>query len=249
MPVEPTELEPGPGSPCEAVERDNCRGTTGERRGRDEPGGTEATVGPAVRREEDECVERGSRRLGRPCGGVGACQLHERRGATRVVVRTGAPTCVVSMGDKDDGLFERALDDGRQVPELDPPDTGDVGAPTVFLDSEAVERELVAEPVGCPAGAERARHPACVVAGELDRQRRRGGAVERRRKRRGGERAQTVRSSAPRAAAERRRPPRACARGVCSAGVRPSRASAFARPWSRRDHEVRGGLAASRGLV
>ena len=56
------------------------------------------------------------------------------------------------------------------------------------------------------------------------------------------------RSSARRAAAGRARPPRASGRGGCSAGARPSRASAAARPWSRHDHEVRGGLAPSRGL-
>ena len=133
-------------------------------------------------------MERRSRRLGRPGGRVRARQLDERRGAARVVVRAGTSTCVVSMGNKDDRLVERALDDGRQVAELDPSDTGDVGAPTVLLDPEAVERELVAEPVGRTTGAERARHAARVVAGELDRQRGRGGAVERRRKHRGGER-------------------------------------------------------------
>ena len=183
-----------------------------------------------------------------PGGRVRARELDERRRAARVVVRAGASTCVVSMGNDDDRLVERSLDDGRQIAELDLSDPGDVVAPAVLLDPEAVQRELVAEPVGRATGAERARYAARVVTRELDGQRGRGGRVERRGQRRRRQRA----GSRDRDHGEQQREddeqPRACARGACSAVARPSRASASARLWSRRDHEVRGGLAPSRGL-
>ena len=193
-------------------------------------------------------MERRPGGLGRPGGRVRARELDERRRTARVVVCAGTSACVVSMGNYDDRLVERPLDDGRQIAELDLSDTGDVSAPAVLLDLEAVQRELVAEPVGRTTGAERARHAARVVTGELDGQRGRGGCVERR-----GEHRRLQRpGSRDRDHGEQQREdderPRACARGACSAVARPTRASASARLWSRRDHEVRGGLAPSRGL-
>ena len=93
------------------------------------------------------------------------------------------------MSNNDDRLVERPLDDGCEVTELDLSDTGDVRAPAILLHSEAVERELVAEPVGRPSGVGRARHTVRVVPRELGGQGARGGPVERRRECRRGERA------------------------------------------------------------
>jgi hypothetical protein len=168
--VQPGKLEPRGCRTSEPVERHDGEGAPGERRVRDEPRGPERAVRAAVGREEDQRVERPPRGLGRPRGGVRAGQLDERGGPARVVVGACRVAVVVSVGNEDDRVVERSLDDGREVLQLDPPDTGHVLPPAVLAHREPVERELVAEPVGSPAAVERARDAVGVLAGELRRE-------------------------------------------------------------------------------
>ena len=186
MRVEPADLEPGLGAPGDPVERDERDGPAGERRVLREPRDAERSVRTAVRREEDERVQRRSRGLRRPRRRVGARQLDEGGGSARVRVRARAQAVVVSMRNEDDRLVERPGDDGRQVPELDATESRDVLAPGVLADGEPVERELVAVPLRRGGRPRRPGNAVRVVAGQLDRQRRRGRAVERRREVGGG---------------------------------------------------------------
>ena len=182
-------LQPWTGGAREAVERDHGDGASGQRRTRREARRAQRAVRAAVRGQEDERVEGRPRGLGRPHGRVGTRELDERGGSARVVVRSSGSAVVVTMSNDHDRLVERARHDGREVLELDAADPGHVLLPAVFPDGQAVEGELLAEPLGGGRGAGRAGYAARVQARELGRQRGRSGRVERGRERRRGQRA------------------------------------------------------------
>ena len=187
--VEPVQLDPRPGGPGDPVERDDGDRPSRERRAGGEACGAQRAVGAAVGREEDERVERRAGGLGRTRRRVRAGELDERRGPAPVVVRSRALAVVVSMGNEDDRLVEGARDDGGEVAELGPADTGHVLLPPVLVDGQPVEGELLAEPVRGPPRLERSRHAARVLADEFGGQRGRRRRVERRRKGRRRQRA------------------------------------------------------------
>ncbi len=153
-----------------------------------EPRDPERPVRTAIRREEDERVQRRPRGFRRSRRRVRACQLDERGSPARVRIRARAESVVVSVRNEDDRLVERPGDDGRQVAELDATEARDILAPGVLADGEPVERELVAVPLRRTGGPRRPGNAVRVVAGQFDRQGRRGRAVERRRQIRGRQR-------------------------------------------------------------
>ena len=80
---------------------------------------------------------------------VAARELDQRRRARGVVVRAGPDPGVVAVGEDEDRVVRRALDDGDEVLEPDAAEAGDASRPRCRRAArEAVERELVLHPAG-----------------------------------------------------------------------------------------------------
>ncbi|HVM68663.1 MAG TPA: response regulator, partial [Gaiellaceae bacterium] len=183
------EHEPRAPVAADAVEDDDGHRLARERRALREARRAERPERAAVGRNEDERVLRprpDARRTGD--GSVGACELDQGRGAGRVVVRAGNDARVVAVRDEDDRPPGRPGCDGDDVPQLDAPLSGEARAEAVDARVEAVEAQLLGEPLRGAERVRRAGRPIREAAGEVLGERRRRRPVERRRQHRRGQR-------------------------------------------------------------
>ena len=207
-----------------------------------EAGGAERAVRAGVGREEDERVER------RPCRLASSLRSRSPGRAPRAPrfrwrcrsLLRWCPCCHDEQRRRSSPATVPGTTAARFC-ELDPSDARDLLAPAVLTRPGPVQRELVAEPGRGVGRAERAGHPAGVLARQVARQRGRGRAVERRRKRRRGQRARASKCEQEEDQRRRARRRSSCARDARRRAARPSRAAASA-------CSCRGGRAPCRGL-
>ena len=182
--------EPRPGVAAERVERDDGRDPVAVRGILRQVGGADRAVGAAVGGDEQERV----RRAHAACRGAGrgrlcvrARELDERGGAGGVVDHAAAEADLVAMREHDDHARRAARDAHDHVRQRALAEPGHLGLEPLSLRPEAVEPELLVDPVHRAeiAGAPLARLLDEILGEELRRRGVEGGGERRRRQRLG----------------------------------------------------------------